>query len=226
MKKSLFLILNLLSIFSIVHAEDYYTVFRVSSNICTPVTLKTPYGTYELTTEIRIPHSLSWFEAYDCDGNKLMNPGGSFSVGTNQATVRTYTFSSLFPNSNQSETSESASSSWHLEIVDDEMMYNDIAINMRRPFVLLFYREYDSNCNHMIELLNSIATDYPSIDFFIADIDANPLMRQRCQVYSVPFTAMTCTPNARFYKGFGVMNEFSLRNLIEKGIRKWNKETR
>ena len=30
-----------------VHAEnEYYTIFKVGSNICTPVTLKTPYGTY------------------------------------------------------------------------------------------------------------------------------------------------------------------------------------
>lgn len=28
-----------------VHAEnEYYTIFKVGSNICTPVTLKTPYG--------------------------------------------------------------------------------------------------------------------------------------------------------------------------------------
>lgn len=36
-----------------VHAEnEYYTIFKVGSNICTPVTLKTPYGNYTIHTEI------------------------------------------------------------------------------------------------------------------------------------------------------------------------------
>ena len=49
-----------------VHAEnEYYTIFKVGSNICTPVTLKTPYGNYTIHTEITIPNSLSWFEAFD-----------------------------------------------------------------------------------------------------------------------------------------------------------------
>lgn len=43
-----------------VHAEnEYYTIFKVGSNICTPVTLKTPYGNYTIHTEITIPNSLS-----------------------------------------------------------------------------------------------------------------------------------------------------------------------
>lgn len=34
-----------------VHAEnEYYTIFKVGSNICTPVTLKTPYGNYTIHT--------------------------------------------------------------------------------------------------------------------------------------------------------------------------------
>ena len=41
-----------------VHAEnEYYTIFKVGSNICTPVTLKTPYGNYTIHTEITIPNS-------------------------------------------------------------------------------------------------------------------------------------------------------------------------
>lgn len=40
-----------------VHAEnEYYTIFKVGSNICTPVTLKTPYGNYTIHTEITIPN--------------------------------------------------------------------------------------------------------------------------------------------------------------------------
>lgn len=60
-----------------VHAEnEYYTIFKVGSNICTPVTLKTPYGNYTIHTEITIPNSLSWFEAFDCEGKKIMDTGG------------------------------------------------------------------------------------------------------------------------------------------------------
>lgn len=41
-----------------VHAEnEYYTIFKIGSNICTPVTLKTPYGNYTIHTEITIPNS-------------------------------------------------------------------------------------------------------------------------------------------------------------------------
>lgn len=81
-----------------VHAEsEYYTIFKVGSNICTPVTLKTPYGNYTIHTEITIPNSLSWFEAFDCEGKKIMDTGGKVSVGTGKPTVRIYYLTTCSP---------------------------------------------------------------------------------------------------------------------------------
>ena len=81
-----------------VHAEnEYYTIFKVGSNICTPVTLKTPYGNYTIHTEITIPNSLSWFEAFDCEGKKIMDTGGKVSVGPGIPPVRIYYLTTLFP---------------------------------------------------------------------------------------------------------------------------------
>lgn len=81
-----------------VHAEnEYYTIFKVGSNICTPVTLKTPYGNYTIHTEITIPNSLSCFEAFDCEGKKITDTGGKVSVGTGKPTVRIYYLTTLFP---------------------------------------------------------------------------------------------------------------------------------
>ena len=59
MKKSILLIWLFCMQLLAVHAEnEYYTIFKVGSNICTPVTLKTPYGNYTIHTEITIPNSL------------------------------------------------------------------------------------------------------------------------------------------------------------------------
>lgn len=227
MKHRLFITAILLMSFVALYATDYYTVFKVGTNVCTPITLKTPYGTYTLTSEVRIPNSLSWFEAFDCNGKKIINYASSVSYGTGQTTIRTYVFNSLISPNGQQETNEDSSySESNVKWVDDDIMYNDIAIDMERPFCLLFVRENNSACNNMISLLNEVASEYPSVDFYIADVDANPLMKERCQVYSVPFIAMTCTLDAKFYKGYGVMTKSSLEALIEKGIRKWANENR
>lgn len=70
--------------------NDYVTVFKAGDEVCTPITIKTPYGTYTLTSELRIPKALSWWEAFDCQNRKIMDTGGSVSVGTGQTTIRTY----------------------------------------------------------------------------------------------------------------------------------------
>ncbi len=90
--------------------NEYYTIFKAGGNLCTPITLKTPYGTFQLVTELTIPHSLSWFEAYDCEGNQILSPTGSVSMGTGKPTIRTYVFTTLFPHvgsNSQSQTNES-----------------------------------------------------------------------------------------------------------------------
>ena len=54
MRKVILLYLLFFSVGVIYADNDYVTVFKVAGNICTPVTLKTPYGTYEVTKEISI----------------------------------------------------------------------------------------------------------------------------------------------------------------------------
>ena len=76
--------------------NDYVTVFKAGDEVCTPITIKTPYGTYTLTSELRIPKALSWWEAFDCQNRKIMDTGGSVSTGTGQTTVRTYELTTLF----------------------------------------------------------------------------------------------------------------------------------
>ena len=111
MKKCVFLVLMLWTSFQMAQAEnEYYTIFKAGGNLCTPITLKTPYGTFQLVTELTIPHSLSWFEAYDCEGNQILSPTGSVSMGTGKPTIRTYVFTTLFPHvgsNSQSQTTES-----------------------------------------------------------------------------------------------------------------------
>lgn len=109
---SFFLLTQSLSAFGLKANDDndYITIFKVGDEICTPVTLKTPYGTYTLTTELSIPKSLSWFEAFDCQGRKLMDTGASVSYGTGQTTIRTYNFTTLFPSlQNKSENEDNVS---------------------------------------------------------------------------------------------------------------------
>ena len=90
--------------------NDYVTVFKAGNEVCTPITIKTPYGTYTLISELRIPKSLSWWEAFDCQNRKLMNSGSTVSVGTGQTTVRTYVLSTLFPStSNENESDDNGS---------------------------------------------------------------------------------------------------------------------
>ena len=39
---------------------------------------------------------MSWWEAFDCNGNKIMDTGGSVSMGTGKTTVRTYILKHYF----------------------------------------------------------------------------------------------------------------------------------
>lgn len=88
--------------------NDYVTVFKAGNKVCTPITIKSSAGEYTLTTELRIPKSLSWFEAFDCQGRKIMETGSTVSVGTGKTTVRTYVLNTLFPTTKkQSESEES-----------------------------------------------------------------------------------------------------------------------
>lgn len=103
---NLLIVLFLLVSVGTLFAEDYYTIFKVGGNICTPVTLKTSRGTYTLYNVLKIKESFTWFEAFDCNGNKIMNPGSSHSYGTNEPTIRTYVFTTLYPTAKQSDSQE------------------------------------------------------------------------------------------------------------------------
>ena len=104
---NLFIILFFLLPVKMLFAQDYYTIFKVGNNICTPVTLKTARGDFIVYNELKIKDSVPWFEAFDCQGNKIMNPGGSSSYGTNEPTVRTYVFTTLYPTGGQSNSQKS-----------------------------------------------------------------------------------------------------------------------
>ena len=77
-------ILYLLSTPTILAGQEIVNVFQVGGDICEPVTLKTSKGTYTIRGSITINGNLSWFEAYDCRGNQIVNPSGSVSTRSGQ----------------------------------------------------------------------------------------------------------------------------------------------
>lgn len=101
-----FLFMIMLVVCQTAMGNDYVTVFKAGGNVCTPITIKSSAGEFVLTSEVRITKSLIWFEAFDCQGRKLMNPSGSVSVGTGKTTVRTYVFTTLFPTTQRQDESE------------------------------------------------------------------------------------------------------------------------
>ncbi len=103
-----FLLIIILIVCQNAIANDYITVFKVGNQVCTPIVIKSSAGEYTLTTELRIPTSLSWFEAFDCQGRKIMETESTVSIKTGETTVRTYVLNTLFPTTNnQSEIEES-----------------------------------------------------------------------------------------------------------------------
>lgn len=95
---------------------SYTIVFSASSNLKRPITIKTSNGQYTITgnNEIRINRNLSWFEAYDGNGDKIMPPGQSkdweySSRSQSSTTVIYYNFTTLYPKSSSSYSSSSSS---------------------------------------------------------------------------------------------------------------------
>lgn len=89
-------------------AQEVVNIFQVGSDICEPVTLKTSKGDYTFRSSITIYGNISWFEAYDCQGNQIVNPSGSTSTASGQATVRTYVLKTLYESSSSSSSSYSS----------------------------------------------------------------------------------------------------------------------
>lgn len=94
--------------------NEYYEIinyFEVSSNIATPVTIKTSKGTYKIYGGERIDGNLYSVTAYDAYGNKIVqNTPYKTSSGTSQPTIRYYRFTSVY-SSQQSNSYNSSSES-------------------------------------------------------------------------------------------------------------------
>lgn len=78
-------------------SQDIINYFEVSKNIAKPVTIKTSKGTFKIYGGERIDGNLSWLEAYDANGNKIVNNTPyKTDIGTNKPTIRYYRFSMLY----------------------------------------------------------------------------------------------------------------------------------
>lgn len=92
----------------LVSAQDVICVFKVGSDICEPVTLKTSDGTYQVRGSVTFDKSISRFEAYDCQGRQIVNPIASTYLRTGQPTIRTYELKTLYePESGRSSYDDS-----------------------------------------------------------------------------------------------------------------------
>lgn len=103
--KKLSLLVAMLAIAMIGMSQDIINYFEVSKNIAKPVTIKTSKGTFKIYGGERIDGNLSWLEAYDANGNKIVNntPYKTDS-GTNKPTIRYYRFSMLYNSSSTTPT--------------------------------------------------------------------------------------------------------------------------
>lgn len=106
MKKCLFVILVLISSISTGFSQDCETIFTAASSISRPITIKTSDGTYTLHDKVRIAKHISWFEAYDGNGNKIMPPSAKTQNqsknGKSYSKIE-YHFTTLYPNSQSSQ---------------------------------------------------------------------------------------------------------------------------
>ena len=98
--KRITLLFALIAIAMTIQAQDIINYFEVSKNIAKPVTIKTSKGTYQIYGGERIDGDLGWLEAYDADGNKIVNNTPyETEYGTNKPTIRFYRFSMLYNSS-------------------------------------------------------------------------------------------------------------------------------
>lgn len=101
--KRLVLLVTVVSGFLSVSAQDIINYFEVASNIAKPVTMKTAQGTYTIRGGERIDGNLGWVEAYDANGNKIVNNTPyKTEIGSNQATIRRYRFQTLYKSTTES----------------------------------------------------------------------------------------------------------------------------
>ena len=97
------------------NAQDVINYFYMRGEVSAPVTLKTSKGTFVVRSGDRLDGNLQIHSATDANGNAIMDlTADKTSVGTGRATVREYTFSTLYPSqrnnsgSNNKNTSSSS----------------------------------------------------------------------------------------------------------------------
>lgn len=97
--------------------QEIINYFEVTSNIKKPVTMKTGKGTYTIWGGERINGNLGWIEAYDADGNKIVNNTPyKTEIGTDKPTIRRYKFQMLYKSQTSSTSNQSNSESWGTRI--------------------------------------------------------------------------------------------------------------
>ena len=108
-------LLSALIVAATAFAQKDVTIFTAADDIARPITIKTNSGNYKLYNELRIDKHISWFEAYDGNGNKIMQPGASrdihYSTEDESRLVKKYHFTTLYPSSSKGGSSSSGSKS-------------------------------------------------------------------------------------------------------------------
>lgn len=103
--KRIILLLVLFTSITTINAQEIINYFEVASNIAKPVTMKTSKGTYTIWGGERIEGNLGWMEAWDANGNKIVNTSPyKTEIGTNKPTIRRYRFKDLYKSSSSSST--------------------------------------------------------------------------------------------------------------------------
>lgn len=98
-------------------SQEIINYFEVASNIAKPVTMKTGKGTYTIWGGERIDGNLGWIEAYDANGNKIVNNTPyKTETGTNKPTIRRYKFQTLYKSTSSSSSNQSNSGNWGTQI--------------------------------------------------------------------------------------------------------------
>jgi len=99
-------------------AQKNVTIFTAADDIARPITIKTGSGNYTLYNELRLDKHIPWYEAYDGDGNKIMQPGASkkkhYSTEDGSYLEIRYHFTTLYPRSGSSSSSSHSSSNSHI----------------------------------------------------------------------------------------------------------------
>ena len=103
-KFSIVLAIMLIQPYNRLWAQDerqYINYFYVKGDICLPITVKHSRGSFVMYSDYeRHDGALSYVEAYDCHGRKIISPvlaNDGYSTDKNKPVVREYVFEYLYP---------------------------------------------------------------------------------------------------------------------------------